>query len=165
MSGGCAIVVRMDTSLYFAMKVIHLLGMAVWIGGSVVAHIDLQHSARLGAPHDRALLRRLELDTVAIVGSALVTVLSGFALIVAAGGVGHVRLQILAGAGLTFPIFALGAGLGRPTLRRLRAHFDSGGDSLGAQLLFRRFERVITVEMALRLAVLVLMVFPLGLSN
>ncbi len=108
----------------------------------------------------RALAKRLLAIAPLFIASALLTLASGGALMVFAGGLSRVPRRILAGALLTLPIFAIGGGLNRPALLKLEAHFAAGGDVPTAEPLIRRFVLAHRLEQALRLAVLALMVLP-----
>ena len=149
----------MNTWLYLTLRLLHLLAMAVWIGGATVAPLGLRRSLAAGPEHAKLMVARLQAATKLIVPAGLATLLSGMGLIVAAGGPAHVSWRILVGAGLTLCIFVLGATLGSPAMNRLEKHLTGGGDMGTASALAERFLKVINVEMAIRLVVLLLMVF------
>ena len=129
----------MPTWLYFSLKLVHLLAMAVWVGGSIVAPLGMTRTLRLGQPYIQDLVPRLDTATRMMVAAALVTVLSGVGLVFAAGGPSYVPGRILAGAALTPLIFVLGGILTRPALRQLRVHFAGGGSADSARAQVRRF--------------------------
>lgn len=149
----------MNTWLYFTLRLLHLLAMAVWIGGATVAPLGLRRSLAAGAEQAKLMVARLQLATKVIIPAGLTTLFSGMALVAAAGGPAHVPWRILVGAGISLCIFATGALLGSPTLNRLEAHLAQGGELAAAAALGERFLKIINVEMAMRLVVLLLMVF------
>ena len=147
--------------LYISLKVVHLLAMAVWIGGATIAPVGLRRSLSLGTAQAAEFVVHLKRATRIIIAAGLTTFLSGAALVTAAG-VLNVPRRILVGAALTLLIFVVGATLGKPAIMRLGHHFDRGGDTALSAPLARRFLLIINIEMAIRLVVLLLMVIPIN---
>ncbi len=148
----------METWLYFGLRLVHILAMAVWIGATVIAPYGFRRTLALGPEHTLPAVDRLLAATTLIIVAGFTTFLSGAALIYVMGGVSVMPTRILVGAGLTLGIYLIGGTISRPAMTKMRAHFAGGGDVAGAMPFIRTFEISINVEMALRLAVLVLMV-------
>jgi hypothetical protein len=147
-------------SLYFALKLVHVLAMALWVGGPPIAVFGLERALATPAVA-RDTVDRLLAVTPWFIGAALVTVASGAALVYLSGGLLRVPARILVGAALVVPLFALGGGVTRPALVGLRRHFAGGGDVAAAGPLVRRLRVGHGVEQAVRLVALALMVLPI----
>jgi len=142
----------MSTWLYFGVKLLHILAMAVWLGGPPIAVFGLRRGL------DRAAVERLLLITPVFIGAALITMASGVGLAFLYG-VHMVPLRIWLGAALTPLLFVIGGLLVRPSLLGLQAHFSSGATS-DPEPLVRRFFLAHRLEMGLRVAILTTMVLP-----
>jgi hypothetical protein len=147
--------------IYFGVKLVHVLAMALWVGGPVVAAFGARKRLAGGGSVAAATVEQLLAITPVFIGAALTTVLSGAALVYLSGGISHVAPRILVGAALVVPIFAVGGGMNRPALMGLRDHFAAGGDGASAERWIRRFVLAHNLEQALRVTVLVLMVLPI----
>jgi hypothetical protein len=149
----------MNFWLYVRIKFVHVLAMAIWIGGAAIAPVGLGRSLSLGATQAAEFVVHLKTVTWIILTAAFTTFVSG-ALLMFAAGISNVPTRIWIGAALTLCVFAVGGTLGSPAMRRLGEHFDRGGDAASAAPLARRFLWIVNIEMAIRVVVLVLMVVP-----
>jgi hypothetical protein len=150
-----------STWLFFTVKLVHVLAMALWLGGPPVAVFGARRDLNAGLDLAKSTVERLLAITPLFIASALVTILSGALLVVFAGGISHVPARVLIGAALVVPIFAVGGAMNRPALMKLRDHFATGAEPAAAEHLVRRFLLAHRIEQALRLTVLALMVLPL----
>jgi uncharacterized membrane protein len=150
-----------NTSLYFGVKVVHVLAMTLWLGGPFVAVFGVRRAFNAGPDLAKATAERLLSITPVFIVSALVTILSGAVLILLAGGISRVPARILIGAALVVPIFAVGGAMNRPALMKLRDHFAAGRDVSTAEPFVQRFLWAHRIEQVLRVTILVLMVLPL----
>lgn len=132
--------------------------MAVWIGAAAVAPLGMRRDFSLGPNHAQEFLVRLHNATKVIVVAALATIATGFALMQFHGGWTHLPMRMRAGIVLTIVVILLGSAGSRPTLNALATHFATGSGVAAADPLRRRFLLLINLEMALRIAVLALMV-------
>jgi len=146
--------------IFFGVKLLHLLAMALWVGGPVIAVVGVRKRFAAGGAVATATVEQLLAVTPVFIAAALTTVLSGAALIHLSGGIARVAPRILIGAALVVPIFAIGGGLNRRALLGLRDHFAAGGDGASAERLIARFILAHNLEQALRVTVLALMVLP-----
>jgi hypothetical protein len=146
--------------LLMILKVLHLTAVAIWMGGSLTVPRDVRRTLGLGPPHTAELMPRLKGVAQLMNGAAGFTLLTGFALVVAAGGFANVPHRIHLGLFLTLLCYVAGRWLIRPVLGQLAVATKSTLSREDAEQLRRRLTRVLNVEHALRLAVLVLMVYP-----
>lgn len=137
-------------------RLLHLLAVSLWIGGALLSILDARRSLALGKPHVEALVGRLRLAGAVLSSAGFVTLATGFWLIVLKGGFKAVSPVVHAGLGLTLLVFALGpftlAAVGRLG-EAAAAENPSGVARFGS-----RFVRLASLEEALRLVVLILMV-------
>jgi uncharacterized membrane protein len=148
----------MPVYVYTAIKLLHIAAMSVWLGGPPIAVFGLRRSLDNGAVIAHFHIARLLAVTPIFIGAALTTVVTGGALVWAAGGLASVPPRILIGALLVLPVFAIGGGMSRPALMRLERHFAAGGDASSVAADTRRFLLGHRLEQALRITVLVIMV-------
>ena len=150
----------MSTPLSFGIKAVHVLAMALWLGGPPVAVFGMRRALGAGPGVARAMVERLLAITPLFIAAALVTLASGAALVGIAGGISRVPPRILIGAALVVPIFAIGGAMNRPALMKLRDHYAAGGATAAAEPLIRRFLWAHRLEQVLRVTIFALMVLP-----
>jgi hypothetical protein len=146
--------------LLFALKVLHVLAAAVWLGASLTVPADIRHALGLGPPHSRELLTRLRAVGRLMNTSALLTLLTGIALVLAVGGFGSVPHRIHAGLVLTLLAVAAGKWLIRPAIVEIAQASKEPVSSDQLARLMAKFWLGNGIEHALRVVVLVLMVYP-----
>lgn len=138
----------MDSTLFAIIRLVHFVGMALWLGGGLIAPI--------GAGPDQATMDRFKRASPWIIGGAVLTVLSGMGLILAAGGLEKLPWRIWAGAAISIAIFLIGAVATKPAMNRVEEELrERGGEPAK---FFPRMMTLLHVESALRLLVLLLMV-------
>jgi uncharacterized membrane protein len=148
--------------LVFTLKVLHIAVSAVWIGGGLTAPRDIRRTLVLGQPHTGELMLRLRAISRLMNGSALLTVLTGLALVFAVGGFTRIPHRIHVGILLTVLAFVAGRWLIRPVLGQIAAAIK-GPEPVSeetARRIVGKFWLVNGVEHGLRLGVLVVMVYP-----
>jgi putative copper export protein len=142
---------------FLALKLIHVLAMAIWIGGGIGYPRDVAES--LGVEARPALVRRLQRASRVFIPAGFVTLLSGIALMLLAGGFSQMPLRIRLALPLTIAIFPVGGLVVNPVIVRLK---NAGELAAGEQRrLARRFRLGITIEQIAKLIVLSLMVLPI----
>jgi hypothetical protein len=144
----------------FVLKILHVAAASVWIGAGLTTSRDVRHTLSLGRPHLDELMPRLRATAQLMNRSALVTVLSGLAIIFAVGGFARVPHRIHVGLALTLLAIAAGRFLIRPVIGEIARALKAPVPPAEAARLTARFRMGIGVEHALRLAVLVLMMYP-----
>jgi hypothetical protein len=145
----------------FALKIVHVAAASVWIGGGLTTSRDIGRTLLLGPPHADELMPRLRAMAQLMNRVALLTVLSGLAIVFAVGGFKSVPHRIHLGLLLTLLAVAAGRFLIRPAIGEIaRALKAAPVAPTEASRLLARFRVGIGVEHALRLAVLVLMIYP-----
>lgn len=148
-------------TLLFVLKILHIAAASIWIGGGLNAPRDIRRTLALGPPHVGELMPRLRAIAQLMNASALATLVSGVALVLAAGGFARVPHRIHLSLALTLLAFAAGRWLIRPVLGEIaRAIKRAPVDAATVDRIMLRFRLVNGVEHALRLAVLVMMVYP-----
>lgn len=146
-------------SLYAAIRLLHLVSMAVWLGAGLLAPSDVRESLERGASGVDAMLPRLRRTARVMNGSAYATVVSGVGL-VALGPGWATPLRIWCGLGFTLLAIAIGRALIRPAVGAIvaaRPTLEALPDSARARLA-RRFTLAVRAEDAVRVLVLLLMV-------
>jgi putative copper export protein len=143
------------STLAFA-RFLHLLSMAVWVGGGLIAPLGVQRSLARGASPHGETFARLAATAPILIAAGLATAATGFWLIFLKGGFKAVSPRIHVGLGLTLIIFTIGP-FTQASLARLR-EADAGGDAARVESLGRRFAFLAGIEEVLRIAVLTIMV-------
>jgi uncharacterized membrane protein len=148
-------------TLFFLLRLLHIAAVIVWLGGglSIPVALDIRRTLARGVGQGAGLVERLSATTAMVIPAGLTTFCTGLGLVLMRGGFGAVPPRIHVGLGLTLGIFALGALVGRPALRRLAAAVEAE-DQAAADAAGRRFARCVHCEDVLRLGALVLMVLP-----
>ncbi len=147
-------------TLLFVLKVLHIAAASVWMGGGLTASQDIRRTLLLGQPHVSELMPRLRAVARLMNTSALVTVLSGAAIILAIGGFGRVPHRIHLGLVLTLLVVGAGRYLIRPAITQIAQAMKAPITPQQIDQIMVRFRLGIGIEHALRVAVLVLMVYP-----
>jgi uncharacterized membrane protein len=146
-------------TLLLTLKILHIAAASVWMGGSLAAPGDIRHTLLQGPPHSTTLMTRLRRISRIMNQSALLTFASGAAMMAVVGFAAtphRIWLSVL----LTLAAVAAGRWLIRPVLREIAQAISAPVAPAPLQRIMLRFHLVNGVEHALRLAVLVLMVFP-----
>jgi hypothetical protein len=148
-------------TLVFLLKILHIAAASIWIGGGLNAPRDIRRTLPLGQPHVGELMPRLRAIAQLMNVSALATLFSGLALVVAVGGFARVPHRIHLGLALTLLTFVAGRYLIRPVLGEIaQAIKATPVEPAKVERIMVRFRMVNGIEHALRLAVLILMVYP-----
>ena len=148
----------MPPHLYAAIKLVHLLGMALWFVAPLSIASDARRTLQQGKPHTELLVPRLERSVgIATVG-ALLTIASGFGLIFAVGGFAKVPPTIHAGLGLAFVALAVELLALRPALSRLGEELSSK-ESAPTPANLGKLAMLTGIGHLLKAVILVLMVF------
>lgn len=143
--------------LYFAIRIVHLLSMAVWFAAPLSVASDLKKNVARGKPHTDFVVARVE-RTLNIAGvGAVLTIVSGLGMIFSLGGFGAVSPRIH--AGFTFALITLAVEffVVKGTLSRLGTSLESENPR-DVQSLVKRFSMVTGITHLLKLIILVLMV-------
>lgn len=147
-------------TLLFLLKIVHVAAASVWIGGGLTAPRDIRRTLTLGPPHVDELMPRLRTIAKIMNHSALLTLLSGIAIVFAVGGFAHVPHRIHVGLLLTLLAVAAGRWIIRPAIGEIARATKSPVDRGQIDRIMVRFQLGNGIEHALRLAVLVLMIYP-----
>lgn len=140
-----------------ALKILHIIAISSWFGHKLLVPADIRRSLQGDPQAARDLVGRVERAARIGIGSGLVTIASGVALVLTLGGFGVMPVRIHMALALVIVMFVLGGTLARPSWSRARKAI-AGGDLDGARAAADRLIIVIVVEQALWLIVLVLMV-------
>jgi hypothetical protein len=151
----------MDPNLLSALRLVHFLGMSVWFAGALGLAGDVRKTIARGKPHTEVLVPRLERSLGIGTIAALVTIGSGLGMIFGLGGFGAIGPRIHAGLALavltlTVEMFPL-----RGQVHRLGEALASG-DGRELRPISGKIASVVGITHALKLAILVLMVFRIG---
>lgn len=148
----------MDPNLFSAIRLLHFLGMAVWFAGALSIATDVRKTIARGKPHTEILAQRvsrtIDIGTIA----AVVTIVSGLAMIFALGGFKAISPRIHAGFGLAIVTLAVEIILLKPAVSRLGGALESG-DGRELRPMAGRIGMFAGITHALKLVILVLMVF------
>jgi len=145
---------------FLALRAVHLLSMAVWLGGGLTIAGDVRRTIARGKPHTDVLAARIErgLGIGAIAGTF--TLFTGLGMVFAMGGFGAVSPRIHAGLALALVTFAVELLGLRPTVSRLGQAL-AAGDAKDLKPMQRRIAMFTGIGHLLKLVILVLMVFKL----
>lgn len=151
----------MDPNLLSFLRLLHFLGMAVWVGGALTIGSDVRKTVARGKPHTDMLGMRVNKQLTFGLVAAIVTIGSGLGMIFAIGGFAAIGPRIH--AGLTFALVTLGVELFllRPAVAKLVSALDRG-DGRELPPMTKRIAMVSGITHALKLVILVLMVFRIG---
>lgn len=149
--------------LYYLLKVFHVIVASVWIGAGLLAPRDVQQSLLAGPTHVPGLMGRLRTTARTMNASALLTVVTGVGLVLAGGGFQAMPLRIHLGLALTLAAYVVGRWAIRPRIVEIASCAQRELSTDEARSLARSFARAVNIEHGLRLAVLVLMVYPITL--
>ncbi len=147
-------------TLLFLLKIIHVAAASVWIGGGLSAAPDIRRTLPLGPPHAGELMARLRATASLMNRSALVTVLSGVVLVLVVGGFARVPHRIHVGLLLTMLAIVVGRWMIRPVIGEIARVSKGAVAAVEIDRIVGRFRVAVGVEHVLRLAVLILMVYP-----
>lgn len=156
----------MDFYAYSAVKVFHVLAMALLFGSTLGVALDLRSTVHLGGVHLPALAARVagRMRVTGIAGAT--TFLSGLLLVFMGTGFQHVQPRIVAGAALAVVLGGIGGGAMRktwlPIEQGIQASNDGDALALSVGPLVRRFAALERVWLAIWLLIVVLMVAPIG---
>lgn len=142
---------------------LHVLGVVVWVGGMFFAHMALRPAAMLLPPPQRLPLLAATLDRfIAWAGVAIaLIVVSGVALIAAAGGMAAVGLSVHAMTGLGAVMVVVYAYIALRPLRQLRAGVAAADwPRAGAAMTLVR--RLVGVNLVLGLVTLTIAILGRG---
>jgi uncharacterized membrane protein len=147
---------------FFLLRLLHILFAAVWFGGGLFLPGDIRRTIALGPPHAEQLVARIDRVVPFLIGAALLTLLTGGAMVLWVGGFSAIPRRIQVGLLLTVVIFLIGAVVASPQWKRIAAIVRAGGDLAEAKGLARRFSLANGIEHLLWLVVLALMVLKIG---
>ena len=146
--------------IYLILKILHILGAAIWFGAGLALPGDLRRTIERGKPHTDLLGERVNRLNRVISGSGVFTILTGLGLIIDMGGFANVRPAIHAGFGITLVLFMIGIALSLPTWKRIESILEGEGEDFSeARRLAGRFSMIHGIEHLLWLIVLILMVY------
>lgn len=144
---------------FSALLLLHLAASSVWFGAALLTPADVRESLSQGGSEVSRLLTRLRRTAKLMNLAAYSTVATGVGLIAMAPSWRGTRLSIWWGLGLTLLAIAVGRLMIRPAVVAIVGSVNTGLSPEEARGLSARFARGVHLENALRLAVLVLMVF------
>jgi hypothetical protein len=145
---------------HLIIRAVHLAAMAIWLGGPIVATVDIKRAQSLGTKHIFALAGRMRRLTPLMIIAGLVTVVSGLGLMAEAGGWAHMPNRLQLGLALTVSTFFIGGTVIAPALLELtRMDKEPPGEGR-TRRIFRRFVVAHWVEIVIRGVVFALMVYP-----
>lgn len=139
-----------------ALTILHITIAAAWFGHKLLIPGDIRASAGTRTEAAAPFLARLQRAERLGVATGLGTLLSGAALWWAVG-FDTVAAGVWVGAGLVLGAILIGATLGRPASKQLRAAVEEG-DRVEAAVAGGRVNRVLSIESLLWLGALTAMV-------
>ncbi len=106
-------------SLYVALKILHILSMAVWFAAPLTITSDIRKTLALGKPHTQELASRVDRPVVLAMAFGVITVVTGVVLIFQLGGFKAVSPRIHASLLLALIALAVEMMALRPAIARL----------------------------------------------
>ncbi|NUP06654.1 MAG: hypothetical protein HOW73_11420 [Polyangiaceae bacterium] len=151
----------MPQEVYYAIRIVHLLSMAVWFATPLTIVSDLKKSIARGKPHTDVVVSRVERQlSIATIG-AILTILSGLGMIFSLGGFGAVSPRIHAGFTLALVVLTVEFFPLKGTVARLGESLASE-NARDAQPLVKRVGMFAGITHFLKLTILILMVIKIG---
>lgn len=143
---------------YVGLRFLHILFMASWFGSALFASGDVKRTLAAGPDHIDLLRERMRRFQRVAGVSAVLTILTGFALIFQVGGFGAVPVPIHIGLTLGLVAWGLGIGTGL-TWRKIDAELEAGKSPADLQPLAKRLTGLTMGFHTTWLLTLILMVF------
>ncbi|MBL8742320.1 MAG: hypothetical protein JNK04_14525 [Myxococcales bacterium] len=150
----------MPPIVFFALRALHLLSMAVWFGGGLTVAGDVRRTISRGKPHTDILAARIERSLGIGAVAATFTLLSGLGMVFAQGGFGAISPRIHAGFALSLIVFAVELLGLRPTVAKLGQTL-ANGEAKDLKPIQARIAMFTGIGHLLKLVILCLMVFKL----
>lgn len=141
------------------LKLFHIAFAATWFGVGLLITGDLRRTAQLGPPHLAPLWARLDRAGLIARIAALLTLVTGLALIFAYGGFAKVQPKFHAALGLMIVNIGLGIAMGR-----IGAGIKALGDETPFATLQPKIKRIAMlggIHQLLWMVLLALMVLPI----
>lgn len=148
----------MAPELYYPIRIVHLLSMAVWFALPLMIAGDLKRSLAAGKAAAEAAVARVERTLAISSAGAVATIVSGLIMIFALGGFGAISPRIHAGFGLALLLLALEFFVLKGAVGRA-GEAIGGGKPEEAQPFVARVGMVGGISHLLKLIILVLMVW------
>jgi uncharacterized membrane protein len=148
----------MPPLVYKALIALHLLSMAVWVGGGLTIAGDVRRTISRGKPHTDILAARIERSLGINAVAATFTLLSGLGLVFGKGGFGAISPMVHAGFALALVVFATELLGLRPTVAKLGQTL-ANGEAKDLKSMQARIAMFTGIGHLLKLVILVLMVF------
>lgn len=142
--------------LVAALKILHIALAAAWFGHKLLVPGDIKASVRLDRSEVTAFLDRLKRAERIGIATGVGTLLAGSGLAFAVDAE-TVSTGVWIGATLVVVALAVGAALGAPSSRRLRAAVTAG-DRVAATVAGQRMSRILALESLLWIGALTGMV-------
>ena len=153
---------RSNVYTIYCVRLVHILSIAVWFGPKLLVPLEVRRAIGAGPGVLTSAVRGVDLVQKVTITASMVTLASGLGMIFLFGGFGAVPARIHIGFGMTLAIFGVGAFGVDKAWKRIREAATAGRPKADLERLERRLSHLMTVENVLWLAVLVLMVVPLG---
>lgn len=149
--------------LYYALRFVHLIFMATWFGSTLFTSGDIKRTLAAGPAGVPALRERVARSSRIAGLSALLTIVTGIALIFVLGGFGSVPPPIHISLVLALAAMAIGAGGIGGAWKKIEKRIDEGADPTSLGDLAKRISMLSGIFHLLWLVTLVLMVFRASL--
>lgn len=148
----------MSSHVVLALRLVHLLSMAVWFVAPMSITSDLKKTLARGKPHTDALVGRVERSlNIALVGAGL-TIASGLGLIFTTGGFKVVSKLIHAGFALALIVLSIEFFVVKGAIGRLEGALKDDA-SRDAQAAIKRVAMVTGIVHTLKLIIMAMMVW------
>jgi len=149
----------LDPTLYLSLRYVHIIAMALWIGGVSFISGDARRTLKTPGADLGLLTSRMRHANRIAAPSALVTLATGFALIYLLGGFAAVPRAIHIGTLSGLIMLAVGGGVIGRTSAALEAGIEAGEDRAALIALVTRMTVGVAVFHALWMFTLAAMVF------
>ena len=116
-----------SVSLYVALKILHILAMAVWFAAPLTITSDIRKTLALGKPHTQELAARVDRSVVLAMAFGVLTTVTGVLLIFQVGGFKAVSPRIHTSLLLALIALAVEMMALRPAIARLSEEGATAG--------------------------------------
>ena len=148
----------MMTFIYI-LKFFHIMAAAVWFGAVLLTPGDVRQTLEMGRPHVDGLKDRLQKSVSISLRAGVLTVITGFGIIFASGGMGAVHFRIHIGMTLAIVMLGVGFLMLTPVVNAICETIDKGGELDDAKALAPKLGMFSGINHLLWFVTLGLMVF------
>jgi hypothetical protein len=117
-------------TFFYILRFFHIMSAAVWFGAVLLTPGDVRQTLERGRPHVDGLKDRLQKSVGISLRAGVLTVITGFAIVMTSGGFGNVPFRIHLAMGLAVLMLGLGFMMINPLSEAICDVIDQKGEDL-----------------------------------